>query len=137
MYRRLAITAAVAVLLGASGCTANGSSSSSATFTGTKGDVAKVVSDLSQAGRRKQADRICTQILARTLVQQLSQAGTSCAQEMKKAIEDASDFDLEVLKVTITGATATAEVKRGKNGPTEAMTFARENGQWRATSLSG
>jgi hypothetical protein len=137
VYRRLAITAAVAVLLGASGCTANGSSSSSATFTGTKGDVAKVVSDLSQAGRRKQADRICTQILARTLVQQLSQAGTSCAQEMKKAIDDADDFDLTVRSVTVTGSRATAVVRRGKDGPTATFRFVREAGRWKISELSG
>jgi hypothetical protein len=39
--------------------------------------------------------------------------------------------------VTVTGATATAEVKQGKDGPTETMKFAREDGDWRATSLSG
>jgi hypothetical protein len=137
VYRRLAITAALAALLGASGCTASGSSSSSAKFTGTKGDVAKVVSDLSQAGRRKQADRICTQILARTFVQQLSQAGTSCAQEMKKAIDDADDFDLTVRSVTVTGSRASAVVRRGKDGPTATFRFVRDGNAWKATSFGG
>ena len=53
-----------------------------------------------------------------------------------RELDDPLDH-LEVLKVTITGTTATAQVKRGKDGPTEAMKFAEENGQWRATSLSG
>ena len=134
MYRRLAITAALAALLGATGCTANGTTSSSK-FTGTEGDVAKVVSDLSQAGRRKDTDRICTQILSRTLVQQLSQAGTSCAQEMKKAIDDADDFDLTVQRVTVTGGRASAVVRRGKDGPTATFRFVREGRAWKATDF--
>ena len=55
---------------------------------------------------------------------------------MQKAIEDADDFDLEVLEVNITGTTATARVRRGDDGPTETMEFTRENNEWRATALS-
>ena len=56
--------------------------------------------------------------------------------EVAAAIDDANEFDLEVRKVTVNGTTATADVQRGKDGPSETMAFARENGQWRATSLS-
>ena len=55
---------------------------------------------------------------------------------MQKAIEDADDFDLEVLEVSITGETATARVRRGEDGPTETMEFKLENNEWRATSSS-
>ena len=55
---------------------------------------------------------------------------------MKKAIEDADDFELDVRDVTISGSTATATVRRGDDGPTETMEFTQEGGQWRATSLS-
>ena len=99
--------------------------------------VAQKVEDLEEAGKRNKPDDICSDILAQALVSQLNAAGTDCATEMKKAIEDANDFDLEVRKVTINGATATAEVRQGTDGPTETMQFAREKGQWRATALSG
>ena len=134
MFRRIAIAAALA--LGAAGCT-TASTGSSSKFTGAQGDVAKVVSDLQQAGQRKDAQKICTQILAQQLVQQLSAAGTSCQVEMKKAIDDADDFDLTVQNVTINGNQATAQVKRGKNGPTATFKFVRESGGWRATSFGG
>ena len=55
---------------------------------------------------------------------------------MQKAIDDATQFDLDVQKVTINGNEATAEVKQGDDGPTETMTFTKENGDWRATALS-
>jgi hypothetical protein len=120
------------------GCTSQGATSSVDKFTNAdQRAVAQQVEDLETAGKRNKPDDICSNILDKELVDQLNAAGTDCPTEMKKAIEDASDFDLEVVKVTITGTTATAEVKRGKDGPTEAMKFAKENGQWRATSLSG
>jgi hypothetical protein len=98
--------------------------------------VAEKIEDLEAAGRRGQADDICTDILAKTLVSQLDAAGTDCATEMQKAIDDATQFDLSVQKVTINGNEATAEVKQGDDGPTETMTFAKESGDWRATALS-
>jgi len=91
--------------------------------------VAQKVEDLEEAGKRNKPDDICSDILAQALVSQLNAAGTDCATEMKKAIEER--------KVTINGATATAEVRQGTDGPTETMQFAREKGQWRATALSG
>jgi hypothetical protein len=126
------------IVLALAGCGSQGQTSSVDNFTNPdQRAVAQKVEDLEDAGKRDKPDDICSNILAKALVTQLDAAGTDCATEMKKAIEDANDFDLDVRKVTITGATATAEVKRGKDGPTEKMQFARENGDWRATSLSG
>ena len=99
--------------------------------------VAQKVEDLEQAGKRNKPDDICSDILSAKVVSDLDSAGTDCATEMKKAIEDANDFDLDVTKVTVNGDTATATVRRGSEGPTEEMQFAREKGQWRATALSG
>jgi isoaspartyl peptidase/L-asparaginase-like protein (Ntn-hydrolase superfamily) len=126
---------AVALAVALAGCTSTSGTSSK--FTGAKGDVADVVANLQQAGQRKDANKICTQILSRTLVQALSDAGTSCEQEMKKAIDDADDFDLTVQNVTINGNQATAQVRRGKDGPTATFKFVRESGGWRATSFGG
>jgi hypothetical protein len=98
--------------------------------------VAQKVEDLEDAGKSGKPDDICSNILAQALVSQLDSAGTDCATEMQKAIDDANDFNLEVRKVTISGDTASAEVQQGKDGPTETMEFTREKGQWRATALS-
>jgi len=99
--------------------------------------VAQKIEDLQQAGSRRDPEKICSEILARSLVQELEAAGASCTDEMKKAIEDADDYELDVREVTVEGSTATATVKRGDDGPTETMEFTREGGDWRATALSG
>jgi hypothetical protein len=126
------------LLLALAGCSSQGQTSSVDNFTDTdQRAVAQKVEDLEDAGKSNKPDDICSNILAKTLVSRLDAAGTDCPTEMKKAIEDANDFDLDVRKVTINGDTATAEVRRGSDGPTETMTFAREKGQWRATALSG
>ena len=130
----------LAVLLGVlalAGCGAEAEESSVEKFQGEERAVAQKVEDLQEAGEGRNPEDICSEILARSLVQQLEAAGADCAQEMEKAIEDADDYALDVTDVSISGSTATAEVRRGEDGPTESMEFTRENGQWRATSLSG
>jgi hypothetical protein len=99
--------------------------------------VAQKIEDLQEAGTKREPERICTEILARSLVSQLEAAGADCTAEMRKAIEDADDYELEVRDVTISGGTATATVRRGDDGPTQEMEFTREGDEWRATSLSG
>jgi hypothetical protein len=127
----LLLTAAVA------GCGTQSQSSSADKFKNRdQKAVAQKIEDLESAGKRGKADDICSDILAKSLVAQLDRAGTSCGSEMKKAIDDANEFNLTVENVTVNGTTATAEVKQGDKGPTETMQFTKENGQWRATALS-
>jgi hypothetical protein len=126
------------LLVAVAGCGAQSQSSSADNFSDPdQKAVAEKVEDLETAGRRGQADDICKNILAKTLVSQLDAAGTDCATEMQKAIDDATQFDLNVVKVTVDGNDATAEVKQGDDGPVEKMQFTREKNDWRATSLSG
>jgi hypothetical protein len=134
MVARTATATLLVAAFGVAGCTSS-TGSGSATFTGTQAQVAQVVSDLSKDGQRKDAQKICSEILARELVDKLNQAGTSCGQEMDKAIADADDFDLSVQKVTVSGSSATAVVRRGKNGPTATFRFVREGGKWKATDF--
>ena len=124
-------------VLAFAGCGAEAQPSSADNFQGDQRAVAQKVEDLQEAGEGRNPEDICSEILAKSLVQQLEAAGANCADEMEKAIDDADDFDLDVTKVTISGSTATVEVRRGEDGPTETMEFAREGDQWRATSLSG
>jgi hypothetical protein len=132
--KRVALVLAV---LGLAGCGAQPTSSSLDKFKDPdQKAVAQKVEDLESAGKRGNTDDICSNILAQSLVSQLNAAGTDCATEIQKAIDDANEFDLEVQKVTITGNTATAEVKQGDTGPVEKMEFTREKNDWRATALS-
>jgi hypothetical protein len=132
MKRLLAI---LPVLLVA-GCGAATEPSSAEKFQGDERAVAQKVEDLQDAGSKREPERICTEILARSLVEQLEAAGADCTEEMRKAIDDADDYELEVRDVTISDGTATATVRRGDDGPTQEMEFTREGDEWRATSLS-
>jgi hypothetical protein len=133
MKRSAALLAALAL----AGCGAEAEPSSVEKFQGEERAVAQKVEDLQEAGEGRNPEDICSDILASSLVQQLEAAGVKCADEMEKAIDDADDYDLQVQDVTVSGSTATAQVRRGDDGPTETMEFTQEDGQWRATSLSG
>jgi hypothetical protein len=125
----------VALVLPLAGCAA--SSSTSGKFKGQAQQVAQVVSDLSAAGRAGDAKKICTDILAKELVQQLRAAGGDCQSEMKSAIQDATDYNLQVANVQVNGDKATAKVRQGTKGQVVTFTFVKENGNWRASSLGG
>jgi hypothetical protein len=126
---------ALVVVLTLAGCT-QAEPSSIENFKGADAEVAQKVEDLESAGKAGKPEDICSEILAKELVDELKAGGTDCATEMQKAIEDADDFDLEVRDVSVTGETATASVQRGEDGPTETMQFTREGNEWRATALS-
>src|SRR3954454_6502774 len=112
--RRAAL--ALLVVLAVAGCGTQSQKSSVDKFTNAdEKAVAQQVEDLESAGKRGKADDICSNILSKELVTQLASAGTSCATEMKKAIDDANEFNLTVEKVTIAGSNATAEVKQGND----------------------
>ena len=132
MKRLLAILPALLL----AGCGAAAQQSSLEKFQGDERAVAQKVEELQDAGTQGEP-RICNDILSRTLVQELEAAGADCTDEMQKAIDDADDYELDVRDVTISGATATATVRRGDDGPTQKMEFTREGNDWRATSLSG
>ncbi|MGH2968889.1 MAG: hypothetical protein ACRDK0_07480, partial [Solirubrobacteraceae bacterium] len=125
----------VAAALALGGCTPQ-QQSSSGDFQGAEREVAEVVDDLASAGRKGDAEEICTRILSRDLAAELEAGRSDCIDQMTKTIQDVNDFDLEVRDVAITGTTARAQVRQGDDGPTATFEFAREGGGWRATSLA-
>jgi hypothetical protein len=131
--RRLLVIAA-ALTLSACG---TASSSSDVKFTGAQKDVADLVDKLATAGQRHDASTICNDILATQLVKELKTAGGDCESEMKDAISDATDYDLQVRSVKVTGNNATAQVRQGDKGKVATFTFVKEAGGWRATALGG
>ncbi len=69
------------------------------------------------------------------VVDRLEAARTDCVEEMRKAIEDVDEHDLDVREVQVRGTRATATVQQGTDGPTTRMEFAREGNGWRALSV--
>jgi hypothetical protein len=132
MRRLLVIAAALAL----SAC-GTASSSNDVKFTGAQQDVADVIDKLAAAGQRHNAATICDDILSKQVVAELKSAGGDCEDEMKDAISDATDYDLQVRSVKIDGNNATAQVRQGDKGKVATFTFVKENGDWRATSFGG
>ncbi len=133
MRRTLAIAAVLA--LGLSAC---GSSDSDSKPSGTPQErITKVVDNLSTAGQRRDAERICKEILAKQLVEELKTAGGDCLTEMDRAIKDATDFDLKISQIKVTGNSATARVRQGDDGDTAVFSFVKEGNTWKASALGG
>ncbi len=113
-------------------------STSASDFKGAKKDVAETIEQLQSSAQSRKPEDICSEVLARGLVDKLKTSGSDCVDEMEKVIGDADDFELDVTAVTISGATATARVKalRGdKEGAVTTFALAREDGKWRLTDL--
>ena len=132
MRRSVLVTALLALVLSACGAAPAKQENK---FTGDRAAVAKLVDDLAAAGRKGDADKICAQILAKSLVDELKSAGGDCETEMHRAITDATDYDLQVDDVKVTGATATATVRQGTSKKVATFSFVKENGGWRASAL--
>ena len=130
--RPLAVLVASLALVGCGATT----DSDAPEFQGAQAEVAEKVEELQSAGEGRAPEDICSEILARELVDSLEAGGTTCASEMEAAIDDADDFDLVVREVTVEGDTATARVQRGDEGPIATFEFVREENEWRASSLS-
>ena len=118
-----------------SGCA--GAASSAGDFQGEEKQVAEQVEKLQSAGETGDARAICDEVLAKGLREQIEAAGSTCEQELDKAIKDADDFDLEVDDVTIDGDQATAKVTGKADGKDQVrdFTFVKEGSDWRATDL--
>ena len=132
MRRLLVIAAALAL----SAC-GTAQKSSDVKFNTSQQEVADVVSKLAKAGQRRDASTICKDILSKQLLAELKSAGGDCETEMKDAIADATDYDLQVRSVKVDGDNATAQVRQGNDGKVATFTFVKENGGWRASALGG
>ena len=136
MRRAFFAVPVVALLL--SGCGAAADNQESKFTEGSdQAQIASLVDKLSTAGAARDADTICTEVLATTLVNELKAAGGNCVSEMDRAIKDASDYDLQVTGVKVTGSTATATVRQGDEGKTATFTFVKEGNVWKASALGG
>jgi len=114
------------------------SQSSAGDFKGAEKDVADTIEQLQTSAQNRKPEDICSEVLARGLVEKLKSSGNDCVDEMEKIIGDADDFELDVTKVTITGTTASAAVKaRRGNRDNAVTTFAleREDKKWRLTDF--
>lgn len=137
--RPTAVVIPLAVLaLAGCGQGGGGTSTDTGKFSGEDKAVAQVIADLSDDGQGRKPSEICNDLIATSLKQRIEAAGAKCATEMRKAIEDADDFSLEVTDVTVDGAQATAKVRSLDGGKkvTRTFTLTREGKAWKIAKFA-
>jgi hypothetical protein len=134
--RLLALLVALPFALGACGQSAKDSATD---FKGDQKDVAQTVEDLQSFARKGDADKICTELLAKPLVAKIKQSsGGTCDKVLKDAINDADAFELQVKKVTVNGDKASAVVVSEGNDAadrTDTLELVRDRSAWKISTL--
>jgi hypothetical protein len=133
--RVLAVLVALPLVLGACGQSAKDSASD---FQGDQKAVAQTVEDLQSASRKNDSSKICTTLLAPTLVAQVKKtSGGDCEKGVKDALSDADSFELQVQKVTISGDKATAVVKSegGDKDRVDTLELVKDGTVWKVATL--
>jgi ketosteroid isomerase-like protein len=137
---RLLPTSLAAVLAAAllAGCAGQATNDAADDYQGEKKAVAQVIDDLAAAGRDRDAKEICTSILAESVVDKLRQGKSDCQDALSDQLADASDFQLDVESIQVSGDTATAKVKAPVDGKdvVQTLTFQREGRTWRLAKLA-
>jgi hypothetical protein len=130
-------TIAILVVSAALALGACGDASTAGTFEGEEETVATVIEDLQREGERGEADKICDGMLTEGLQEQVGAGSSSCAAELKKALEDADAFEFEVQDVSISGTTATANVKGvdEDDGVLRTLELEKVGDDWRIASF--
>lgn len=141
MIGRVATVAvALSVAVTASGC-GRSEPDSSGRFKGEERLVANTIEDLQTAGKRGDATRICNELLAAEVVEEVEKAGDEkCPARVKDSLEDADAFELTVKSVTVKGRTATATVASddgNEKDRLDTMTLAKEGQRWKISALGG
>jgi PBP1b-binding outer membrane lipoprotein LpoB len=135
--RSCLIAAAAVVALLLAGC-GQAQKTSAGKFQGDQKAVAQTIDDLQKAGKKRDANQICEQLLAPSLVQKIEQAGNGdCSKVLDDALADADTFDMTVEKVTVNGNRATAVVKSeaGKKDRTDSLVLEKVGSAWKIASL--
>jgi hypothetical protein len=124
-------------VLALAGCAPAGGGVDTGKFKGDAKKVAKTLDDLADAGRRGDAQRICSQLLSRRRVDALDRGGRTCSDVVDDQVDDADVFTLDVDSISVTGNTATARVRSQYDGdkvPRTAL-LVRESGRWRLDGI--
>ena len=129
---RIRLPIALLVAASVAGC---GSSSSSGQFEGEEKEVAQVIEDLQDYAQRNEASEICQNVLDTEVVQRIS--GGDCEKTIEQEIDEADNYDLTVDSVRVSGTTARARVKAGRDEDQVETIELRKNGDvWKITRLA-
>ena len=100
--------------------------------------VRETLADFGRATAAKDYQALCDRIFAPQLVEELKQVGLPCEVAMQQSLEDVEDARITVGRVTVTDATARAEVRssaKGQPPSRDTVQLVELDGAWRISSL--
>jgi hypothetical protein len=101
--------------------------------------VHTTVEAFGQATAAKDYQRLCDNLLAPKLVEEVEQAGLPCEVALKQGLGDVEAPTLTIGRVTVDGDNATAEVNstaQGQQPSRDTLKLQRVKGKWRIASLA-
>lgn len=124
-----------ALALAACGAT---STTSTAGFSGAKGEVAHTIADLQSNASSAEPKKICADDLAGAVVAKLG-GPSGCEAAIKRQLDQVDDLELtiESIRIAAGGRAASATVKSVHEGKlrSSAVLLAKEAGKWKITGL--
>jgi Putative lumazine-binding len=100
--------------------------------------VRNTVDAFSKATAAKDYDKLCKQLLAPKLLEQVAQAGLPCEVALSKGLGDVKDPKVTIGRITVSGDSATADVQTsaaGEQPSRDTLKLSRIGGRWRIASL--
>jgi hypothetical protein len=102
--------------------------------------VRDVLVAFGRATAAKDYRRLCRELLAPSLLEEVSAIGLPCETAVRTALEDLEDPRLTVGAIVVTGERATAQVRTsaaGQEPSRDVVQLEKVDGNWRIASLTG
>ena len=100
--------------------------------------VRTTVDAFSKATAAKDYDKLCKQLLAPKLLEQIEQAGLPCEVALSKGLGEVKDPKVTVGQITVTGDAATADIRTSAAGQPpsrDKLKLSKIGGRWQIASL--
>jgi hypothetical protein len=100
--------------------------------------VRDTVDAFSKATAAKDYDKLCKQLLAPKLLEQVEQAGLPCEVALSKGLGEVKDPKVTIGQITVNGDSATADIRtsaKGEEPSRDTLKLSRIGGRWRIASL--
>ena len=100
--------------------------------------VRDTVDAFSKATAAKDYDKLCKQLLAPKLLEQVEQAGLPCEVALSKGLGDVKEPRITIGQITVSGNSATADVRTsaaGQEPSRDTLKLTKVGGRWRIASL--
>jgi hypothetical protein len=100
--------------------------------------VRDTVDAFSKATATKDYDKLCKQLLAPKLLEQVEQAGLPCEVALSKGLGEVKDPKVTIGAITVNGDSATADIRTSASGEPpsrDTLKLSKIGGRWRIASL--